>query len=48
MNHAHSDRRRGLPSLAETGREPSYIQIAASRGLGKAALQSIDHVLAEV
>jgi len=41
-------RRRGLPSLAEAGREPSYIQIAASRGLGKAALQSIDHVLAEV
>lgn len=41
-------RRRGLPSLAETGREASYIALAASRGLGRADPASIEHVVEEV
>jgi uncharacterized protein (DUF362 family) len=41
-------RRRGLPSLAETGRAPSYIAIAASRSLGQSDVAAIEHVLAEV
>jgi uncharacterized protein (DUF362 family) len=41
-------RRRGLPALAETGREPSYIAAAASRGLGRSDLASIEHLIEEV
>jgi uncharacterized protein (DUF362 family) len=41
-------RRRGLPSLAETGREPSYISVAAGRGLGQSDLSAIEHVVEEV
>ncbi|MBI5477372.1 MAG: DUF362 domain-containing protein [Deltaproteobacteria bacterium] len=41
-------RRRGLPSLAETGREPSYISVAASRGLGRSDAAAIEHLLDEV
>jgi uncharacterized protein (DUF362 family) len=41
-------RRRGLPTLAETGREPSYIALAASRGLGRSELGSIEILQEEV
>jgi hypothetical protein len=41
-------RRRGLPTLAETGREPSYISVAASRGLGRSDPAAIEHLLDEV
>jgi uncharacterized protein (DUF362 family) len=41
-------RRRGLPSLAESGRDPSYISVAAGRGLGRSDLATIEHVQEEV
>ena len=41
-------RRRGLPSLGETGREPSYITLASGRGLGQSDPAAIEHLVEEV
>jgi len=45
---AEERRRRGLPSLPETGREPTYITVAASRGLGRSDPATIEHLIDEV
>jgi len=41
-------RRRGLPTLAEMGRDPSYIALAAGRGLGRSDPAAIEHLQEEV
>jgi uncharacterized protein (DUF362 family) len=41
-------RRRGLPTLAEEGRGPSYISLAASLGLGRGDPAAIEHLQDEV
>jgi hypothetical protein len=41
-------RRRGLPSLGETGREPRYLALAAGLGLGTADPARIEHLIDEV
>jgi uncharacterized protein (DUF362 family) len=41
-------RRRGLPSLRETGRDPRYLVLAAGLGLGVADATAVEHLVDEV
>jgi uncharacterized protein (DUF362 family) len=41
-------RRRGLPSLAEAGREPRYLALATARGLGVSSDREMEHLTDEV